>query len=93
MTVNELLAALNNAVEQGSVSGTSEVFLSLNEESIGPRAAVSISSANPGFDWESDRFMLEPAKEIVSAPPICPGCLKRGSRGDSYCRKCGTRFK
>ena len=63
MKVSELNEALSKYIERGH--GDDEVVILLQENSMGASAAEAVDTCEAGFDWDSGRILLVPAKPLL----------------------------
>jgi hypothetical protein len=45
--------------------GDKEVVIKVSRPSLGPLASVSVREAGPGIDWDNNKFILWPEKELL----------------------------
>lgn len=63
MKVCELASRLSRYIELGHAKD--DVVIALRENSIGPEAAEAVNTCEAGFDWDSGRILLVPAKPLL----------------------------
>lgn len=63
MKGSELYEALGKYIERGH--GDDEAVILLQESSMGASAAEEVDTCEAGFDWDSGRILLVPAKPLL----------------------------
>jgi hypothetical protein len=71
MTANELRDMLIDfCARNGGRNGDDVIVIPTENESVGPSAAVEVSHAMPGIDWDKGRLFLRTKTPVVLENPI-----------------------
>ncbi|WP_455649415.1 hypothetical protein [Enterocloster citroniae] len=65
MKTEQLYKTLGSYMESDPKLKEKEVEIIVNEPSVGPLPAALISSVHVGFDWNSNRILITPTKDLV----------------------------
>lgn len=66
LTVGKFMEILSQMIESGIVKEDQVLEIRTFDPSIGPSAAVGISSIHPGIDWDHGRIMIYPDVPLVT---------------------------
>lgn len=67
MNTEQVYKILGSYMESNPKLKEKEVEIVVNEPSVGPLPATSISSVCVGFDWNSNRILIMPSENLIRA--------------------------
>ena len=66
LTVGKFMKIMSEMVENGVVKEDQVLEIRTFDPSVGPSAAVGITSIHPGIDWDRGRIMIYPDVPLVT---------------------------